>query len=129
MVIPQAGSRSSTQRRRRHRQRRHRGTRCITVDVNQGELDALVLRGYLSEDQRGDVDSIKKAIEGVLSDIVFELSFSPMPLSAVELASDRSIRRNASQVEEQFQALRITAATTATLSDGNASQGCACLAS
>jgi hypothetical protein len=101
MVIPQAGSRSSTQRRRRHRQRRHRGTRCITVDVNQGELDALVLRGYLSEDQRGDVDSIKKAIEGVLSDIVFELSFSPMPLSAVELASDRSIRRNASQVEEQ----------------------------
>jgi hypothetical protein len=73
MVIPQAGSRSSTQRRKRHRQRRHRGTRCITVDVNQGELDALVLRGYLSEDQRGDVDSIKKAIEGVLSDIVFEL--------------------------------------------------------
>ena len=43
------------------------------MDVNQGEVDALVLRGYLSEDQRGDVDSIKKAIEGVLSDIVFEL--------------------------------------------------------
>jgi hypothetical protein len=43
------------------------------VDVNQGEVDALVLRGYLSEDQRGDVDSIKKAIEVVLSDMAFEL--------------------------------------------------------
>jgi hypothetical protein len=64
---------SSTQRTRRYRQRRRRGTRCITVDVSQGELDALVLRGYLSEDQRGDVDSIKKAIEGVISDMSFEL--------------------------------------------------------
>jgi hypothetical protein len=43
------------------------------VDVNHGELGALVLRGYLSEDQRGDVVSIKKAIEGVLSDMAFEL--------------------------------------------------------
>jgi hypothetical protein len=33
-------------------------------------------------------------------------SFSPKPLSAVELASDRSIRRNASQVGEQFHVTR-----------------------
>jgi hypothetical protein len=73
MMIPQTKSCSSTQRTRRHRQRRRRETRCITVDVNQGEVDALVLRGYFSEDQRGDVDSIKKAIEVVLSDMAFEL--------------------------------------------------------
>jgi hypothetical protein len=43
------------------------------VDVNQGELDALVLRGYLSEDERGNGAAIKKAIEGVISDMAFEL--------------------------------------------------------
>ena len=33
---------------------------------------------------------------------------------------------NGSQVGEPFQALRVTAATTAALSDGTASQGCSC---
>jgi uncharacterized membrane protein (UPF0182 family) len=42
-------------------------------------------------------------------------------LSALELAADRSIRRNASQVAEQFHGLRVTDATTAALSDGHAS--------
>jgi hypothetical protein len=73
MMISQTESCSSTQRTRRHRQRRRRGTRCITVDVNQGELDALVVRGYLPEEERGDGAALKKAIEGVLSDMVFEL--------------------------------------------------------
>ena len=43
------------------------------VDVDQGELDALVLRGYLGEDERGDGAATKKAIEGVISDMAFEL--------------------------------------------------------
>ena len=46
---------------------------CVTVDVNQSELDALVVRGYLSEEERDNGMAIKKAIEGVISDIVFEL--------------------------------------------------------
>jgi hypothetical protein len=66
-------SRSSASRMKRHRERRRQGTRCVTVDVSQGELDAFVLRGYLGEDQRGDGAAIKNAIEGVLSDLVFEL--------------------------------------------------------
>ena len=66
-------SRPSAARMTRHRERRRQGTRCVTMDVSQGELDALVLRGYLGEDQRGDGAAIKKAIEGVLSDLVFEL--------------------------------------------------------
>jgi hypothetical protein len=68
-----AGSRSSVERTRRHRERRRQGTRCVTVDINQGECDALVVRGYLSEEERDDGAAIKKAIEGVLSDLVFEL--------------------------------------------------------
>ena len=66
-------SRSSAARTRRHRQRRRLGTRCVMVDVNQGELDALVVRGYLPEEERDNGAAIKKAIEGVLSDLVFEL--------------------------------------------------------
>jgi hypothetical protein len=43
------------------------------VDINQSERDALVARGYLSEEERTNGAAIKKAIEGVLSDLVFEL--------------------------------------------------------
>jgi hypothetical protein len=46
----------------------------------------------------------------VLSDIELDLQFM-----VVTLAADRQIRRNASQVGEQFHALRFTAATTAAL--------------
>ena len=43
------------------------------VDVNQSERDALVVRGYLPEEARGDGAAIKKAIEAVLSDIELDL--------------------------------------------------------
>jgi hypothetical protein len=68
-----ADSRSSAARTRRHRQRRRQGTRCVVVDVNQGELAALVVRGYLPEEERDNGAAIKKAIEGVISDLEFEL--------------------------------------------------------
>ena len=41
--------------------------------MNQTERDALVVRGYLSEEERDNGAAIKKAIGGVLSDMVFEL--------------------------------------------------------
>jgi hypothetical protein len=56
----------------RHRKRR-RGTRCVTVDVSQRERDALVVRGYLAKQERDNGAAMKKAIEDVLSDMVFEL--------------------------------------------------------
>jgi hypothetical protein len=43
------------------------------VDVNQTERDALVVRGYLAEEERDNGAAIKKAIEGVISDIAFEV--------------------------------------------------------
>jgi hypothetical protein len=73
MSTTAAASRSSAARARRHRERRRRGTRCVTVDVSQSERDALVVRGYLSEEERDNGAAIKKAIEGVISDMVFEL--------------------------------------------------------
>ena len=86
--------RSSAARMTRHRERRRQGTRCVTVDVSQSERDALVVRGYLSEEERDNGTAIKKAIETVLSDIELDVQ-SQKPLSAVELVSDRSILRNA----------------------------------
>jgi hypothetical protein len=47
--------------------------RCVTVEVSQSEVAALEARGYFSEEERDDGAAIKKAIEGVLSDLVFEL--------------------------------------------------------
>ena len=57
--------------RTRHRQRQREGTRCVTVSLNQSERDTLVVRGYLSEEDRDNGAAIKKAIEGVISDMAF----------------------------------------------------------
>jgi hypothetical protein len=52
-------SRCSAARMTRHRKRRRQGTRCVTVDVSQSEVDALVVRGYLSEEERDNGAAIK----------------------------------------------------------------------
>ena len=75
MSTSSAANRSSAQRSRRHRERRRNGTRCVTVDVNQSECDALVVRGYLSEEDRDNGAAIKKGIEAVLSDIELNLQY------------------------------------------------------
>ena len=46
MSTTSAEYRSSASRMKRHRERRRQGTRCVMVDVNQSERDALVVRGY-----------------------------------------------------------------------------------
>jgi hypothetical protein len=43
------------------------------VEVNENEVAALVVRGYLPEEARGDPAAIKAAIEVVISDLAFEL--------------------------------------------------------
>jgi hypothetical protein len=45
-------SRSSAARMTRHRERRRQGTHCVTVDVSQSELDALVVRAALEPQLR-----------------------------------------------------------------------------
>jgi hypothetical protein len=67
--------RSSAARMTRHRKRRRQGTRCVTVDVSQSELDALVVRGYLPEEERDSGPALKKAVEAVLSDIELDLQY------------------------------------------------------
>ena len=55
------------------RWRRRNGTRCVTAEVNESEVAALVARSYLPEADRNALVAIKAAIEGVISDIAFEL--------------------------------------------------------
>jgi hypothetical protein len=66
-------SSGSTERTRRHRQRRRRGTRCVTVEMNDFEISALVTKGYLTDEARSDPKAIKAAIEALISDLAFEL--------------------------------------------------------
>ena len=47
--------------------------RCIMVDVSEAETAALIVRGYLESEQRSSGAAIKGAIEGVLSDLDFEV--------------------------------------------------------
>jgi hypothetical protein len=41
--------------------------------MNQFEISALVAKGYLPEEARSDPKAIKAAIEGLISDLSFEL--------------------------------------------------------
>jgi hypothetical protein len=60
-------------RTQRYRARRRQGTRCIIIDVSEGDVAALVARSYLSEEASRNPSAIKAAIEGLMSDVVFEL--------------------------------------------------------
>ena len=101
----------------RHRERRRQGTHCVTVDVSQSERDALVVRGYLSEEDRDNGAALKKRRLRPSSPIS-SWTYSTKPLSAVELAADRSETRHRS---DSNSTLRVTVATAAALSEGRAS--------
>jgi hypothetical protein len=60
---PTAAVRSAAaERMRRHRERRREGLRCVTLDVHDGEIDALARRGFLKDDARNDLRSIEMAL-------------------------------------------------------------------
>ena len=60
MSTAPAETRSSAARTRRLRARKRQGTRCVMVDVNHYERDALVVRGYLAEEEETNGAAIQK---------------------------------------------------------------------
>jgi hypothetical protein len=52
----------AAERMRRHRERRRDGLRCVTLDIRDGEIDALVRNGFLKTDARNDLRSIEMAL-------------------------------------------------------------------
>jgi hypothetical protein len=65
------------------------------VAVNELELSALIFKGYLPEEDRNDAGAIKGAIEGVISDMTFDLQ------------QGRSTRRADSPVREGHSVKRV----------------------
>ena len=61
-TAPPATRSAAAERMRTHRQRRRDGLRCVTLDLHDGEIDALARRGFLKSDARNDLRSIEVAL-------------------------------------------------------------------
>ena len=59
--LAQAAPSAAALRMRRHRERRRDGLRCMTIELRETEIDALIRRGLLEEDARNDLQSVRKA--------------------------------------------------------------------
>ena len=57
---------AAAHRMRRHRERRRDGLRCMTVELRETEIDALIRRGLLEEDTRNDLQAVRTAFYGFL---------------------------------------------------------------
>lgn len=53
-------------RMRRHRERRRDGLRCVTIELRDAEVTALVRKGFLTEDARHDPRAVLHAFYGFL---------------------------------------------------------------
>jgi hypothetical protein len=51
---------------RLHRGRRRRGLRCLTIEIRDREIDALVLHGLLDSEKRDDTTAIRAAFHQYL---------------------------------------------------------------
>ncbi len=52
----------------RHRRRRKKGLRCVTVELRETEIDALIQRRRLAPESRGDLLAVRKALYGLFED-------------------------------------------------------------
>jgi hypothetical protein len=53
-------------RMRRHRERRRDGLRCVTIELRETEITALIRKRFLSENARNDLRAVKSAFYGFL---------------------------------------------------------------
>jgi hypothetical protein len=47
---------------RRHRERRHKGLRCLMIQLRETEVDALILQGLLQSEMRNNPSAVKTAL-------------------------------------------------------------------
>ena len=55
---------AGAERMRRYRRRRQKGMRCVTIELRETEIDALIRRGRLAPDSRADLAAVRKALYG-----------------------------------------------------------------
>jgi hypothetical protein len=53
---------AAAERMRRHRERRREGLRCLTIELRETEIDALVRMGLLRPEMRNDGTAITEAL-------------------------------------------------------------------
>jgi len=53
---------AAAERMRRHRARRREGLRCLTIELRETEIDALIHKGMLNADTRNDLGAILNAL-------------------------------------------------------------------
>jgi hypothetical protein len=56
------------ERMRRYRKRRRRGMRCVRVEVNLAEVEALIRKGYLNDETRNDRYALTFAVGSFIYD-------------------------------------------------------------
>ena len=57
----------AAERMRLHRERRRRGLRCLTIELHETEVDALIRGGLLEQETRNDRNAVLKALYGHLN--------------------------------------------------------------
>jgi hypothetical protein len=58
----------AAKRMREYRRRRRRGMRCVTVQVSEADIEALVAKGYLAPSGRAEANAIQEAADMFISD-------------------------------------------------------------
>ena len=58
----------AAERMRLHRERRRNGMRCLTIELHETEIDALIRRGLLRADMRNDPSAVSDALYAFLDD-------------------------------------------------------------
>ncbi len=53
---------TAAERMRRHRRRRRDGRRCVTIELLETDIDALIRRGLLKSETRNDIFDIIEAL-------------------------------------------------------------------
>jgi hypothetical protein len=65
---------AAAERMRRHRERRREGLRCLTIELRETEMDALVRMGLLRPEMRNDANAV---IEALYAHFDRTLDFTP----------------------------------------------------
>jgi len=55
---------AAAERMRLHRERRRNGLRCLTIELRETEIEALIRIGFLRAEMRNDPSAVSKALYG-----------------------------------------------------------------
>jgi len=65
-------SSAAAERMRALRRRRRQGMRSIRISLHVTQIDGLIRKGFLSQEDRGDLNALEWAIDGVISTVLDE---------------------------------------------------------